>query len=228
MNAKINEIFFSYQGEGIYQGVQQIFIRFSDCNLNCKYCDTNYSCTKEVSVNDLIKELVVDDSLLHRAHSISITGGEPLCQVEFLKEFLPKLRDYGCRIYLETNGVLFEKLEIVVPYIDIVAMDIKLPSSTGCSGFWEEHKKFLEIALVKEVFTKTVITEETTEEDFKKAVDIIKEVSKDTILILQPVTPVDNCKKPSLDKVSYFMNIALESISNIRVIPQLHPIWGIK
>ncbi len=89
--AKINEIFESIQGEGKYLGANQIFVRFSNCNLNCKFCDTQFFEGREYDVQTLIKELLSYD--LSKVHSISFTGGEPLMFVDFLNEFLVGFKD---------------------------------------------------------------------------------------------------------------------------------------
>ena len=101
----IKEIFQSIQGEGIYIGTNQLFIRFSRCNLNCGYCDTDFkSDLKEYTKDELVKIV----NAYKNIHSISLTGGEPLIETDFLVEFLPLIKH---KIYLETNGVLFEQLK---------------------------------------------------------------------------------------------------------------------
>src|SRR3989338_8452144 len=107
------EIFSSYQGEGIYAGVRQIFIRLGGCNIRCNYCDTPESWTFQktyrvenppesnvfetfdnpVGTADIIS---VVKEYIERAkyHSISITGGEPLVQTAFLQSLLPELRKF--------------------------------------------------------------------------------------------------------------------------------------
>ena len=89
MKAPIIEVFSSIQGEGLYIGKRQIFVRFAGCNLNCKYCDTSNSkmvfSGKEMSVTELhdkINNLITPDF-----HSISFTGGAPLLQADFIKKF---------------------------------------------------------------------------------------------------------------------------------------------
>ena len=106
MKTKIKEIFTSIQGEGPYIGYRQLFIRFCGCNLNCSYCDTDFNAenTKEYSVEELIN--ICKQNL--DCHSVSLTGGEPLLNLEFLKEFIPRS---PLPVYLETNGTLHENLK---------------------------------------------------------------------------------------------------------------------
>jgi len=132
MKAKIAEVFDSVQGEGLYLGERQIFVRFFDCNLNCSFCDTKPDRFTEYEPQELFQEI----KLYHQHyHSISFTGGEPLLYKDFLKEILKLTRRHGYKHYLETNGTLAAELEELIDHIDIVAMDLKLPSSTGLGNF---------------------------------------------------------------------------------------------
>ena len=72
MKAKISEIFYSIQGEGIYQGIPQVFIRFWGCNLHCYFCDTNISTCNEMSIADVIGEIF---SINKFWDSLALTGG---------------------------------------------------------------------------------------------------------------------------------------------------------
>ncbi len=103
MNAKILEIFHSIQGEGKYVGVPQVFVRFFECNMHCVWCDTPASIGdgkreyKELGLKDALAQV---NALYENAYSVSITGGEPLLQKDFLKRFCHALRQEGKKIYL--------------------------------------------------------------------------------------------------------------------------------
>lgn len=142
MNTKVKEIFASIQGEGPVVGYKQLFIRFCDCNLRCRYCDTDFNINDSLEYSPAqLFEKITTDYDLETFHSISLTGGEPLLSVAFLQEFLPLV--YGkTKIYLETNATLGENLEKIKGYIDIISADIKLESSTGLNTM-ELHKNFL-------------------------------------------------------------------------------------
>jgi len=224
VKAKISEIFYSIQGEGIYVGYPQVFIRFWGCNLaNCRFCDTQGQEFKEYTVEELIDEMLAFDK--RRFHSVSITGGEPLLQVEFLEKFLPLYKG-DKRIYLETNGTLPDALERVLEYVDIIAMDIKLPSSTGLQPYWDEHRRFLLSAWDKEVFVKTVITKNTTLDDIKNAVELIISVDPTIPLVLQPAT--EEIDTELVEKIFSFQEEASISLPHVRIIPQLHKYIFIK
>jgi len=217
IKAKISEIFYSIQGEGIYLGYPQVFIRFWGCNLNsCSYCDTNPSEFKEYTVNKLKRDI---KNLNTGCHSISITGGEPLMQVNFIKKFLDVLDDSE-KIYLETNGILPDSLKKIINKVDIIAMDMKLPSSTGLKPFWDEHRKFLLMAWEKDVFVKIVVTSKTTIKDFRRALEIVLSVDTSIPLVIQPY--FEDSSPKLIDKLLKFQKEAFRSLMHVRVIPQLH------
>ncbi len=217
--AKIKEIFTSVQGEGPYVGYKQLFIRFCGCNLSCKYCDTNFSPigAKEYSAEEL-SELCNQHS---DCHSVSLTGGEPLLNVEFLKDFLPNLT---LPIYLETNGTMATELNEVIDYIQYIATDIKLPSVTGLKPLWSEHEEFLKLCRGKEVFAKVVFDENITEYEICKTAMLCKKY--DFELILQPKMDGQNLTVFS-DFIQSTLDKFLEYYTRVRVIPQTHKFLNI-
>ncbi len=221
----IKEVFSSFQGEGIFLGVRQIFVRFAQCNLNCSFCDEKIKIVKySLSINQLIKRIHTLEKKSGPHHSISFTGGEPLLYKDYLNQLFPRLKK-NFKIYLETNGTLFNSLKALINFFDFISMDIKLPSSTEQRDFFKDHIKFLKIARKKNIFVKTVVTKNTLMKDFKKAVEIIEEVNKDIPFIIQPVTAKDNM---DLKKLFTFYTIAKASLSDVRIIPQIHRFLGIK
>ena len=223
MKAKIAEIFESVQGEGLYLGEKQIFVRFFNCNLSCTYCDTKLDRFMEYEPHELFEEIKL---YRDKYHSVSFTGGEPLLYKDFLKETLKLTSKHGHRHYLETNGTLFFELEEIIDRIDIVAMDLKFPSSSGMGNLWDTHKKFLKIAVKKEVFLKAIICQSTLEEDLREALGLIKEVSPGSILVLQPNSYEDQLVLN--EKLSRFKEIANQERVTTCVIPQMHKIMGLK
>jgi organic radical activating enzyme len=223
IKAKVAEIFYSLQGEGLYLGYPQLFIRFWGCNIaNCRFCDTQGLDYKEHKKEDLFHEVM---NYTQPYHSISITGGEPLLQADFLKEFLP-LFNKNSKFYLETNGTLPQELEKIISYVDVIAMDIKLPSSTGVKSFWDEHKNFLLTAWDSYVFVKTVIGKQTTIDDLIKAAEIILSVDPHIPLILQPDS--NELDEELMDKLLAFQKRTLNFLLNVRIIPQIHKFIAVK
>lgn len=227
--ANVLEIFQSIQGEGKYAGVKQVFVRFFECNMHCVWCDTPHSIGDttrhfdQYTCEELFNEI---NDLWESCHSVSLTGGEPLMQKDFLKGLLPRLKQAQMSSYLETNGIFYEELAELINDIDIIAMDLKMPSSTKCQPFWQEHKKFLNIARKKEVFIKTVISSETEKEDVLRSVDLVADVDPNMLYILQPnYFDMDN---GVMDKCRDFQKICFNRLSNVRIIPQMHKMMKVR
>ena len=242
MTNRINvvEVFSSIQGEGQCVGYRQVFLRLAGCNLECAFCDTPESRTvmaqnhiemtagkrdfkifsNPISVVQLSR--YVNNLLALPHHSVSLTGGEPLCQAEAITKLAPLIKG---RIFLETNGTLPSELSMVLPYIDIISMDIKLPSATG-QDMWLQHKEFLRLANTSTVFVKVVVTNKTSTEEVQQAIDLIATVNHDIPLIIQPVTPIRDCEGVTPDRVLAWQEQALTLLSDVRVIPQTHKLMG--
>lgn len=223
IKGKIAEVFDSIQGEGIYLGERQLFVRFFGCNLSCRFCDTKLNAFLEYEPYELFEEM-----RLYRGdfHSVSFTGGEPLLQKDFLKEVLQLTHNNGLKNYLETNGTLPDRLGDVINYLDIVAMDIKLPSSTGTDNFWQAHRDFLDIASKKEVFVKAIICRSTKIEDLQKTLSLIKEVNRSAILVLQPNSFERDMEL--IGKLHDFRDICRGEKVTACIIPQMHRIVGVR
>ena len=228
MSARISEIFKSIQGEGIYLGVSQVFVRFFGCSLNCRICDTPQGKDlaygfKEYTAQELLSQVWL---LSQGIHSVSLSGGEPLEQKEFLKSFLLLLKGKGLKTYLETNGILAESLQDVIGLVDIVAMDMKLPSSTGERAFWPEHRAFLHIAKQRDVFVKVVMTLGTLFDDVANAARLASEVYRGIVFILQPNFFESSAKLLEICQEAH--GIAREYLDDVRIIPQMHKHLGIR
>ncbi len=222
--AKIAKIFFSLQGEGPYVGTPQIFIRFFGCNIKCRFCDTRLKYYKKYDVLSLRRE--IDWRLKkYKAKYVSLTGGEPLLQVDFIYDFLKKARFKKQFVYLETNGILFDNFKRIKEYIDIVAMDIKLPSATGGGDFWFEHQNFIEACSGKNIFLKVVITRSAKFEDVKKAAMLIKGFDRNTTFVLQPNH--SELGVTLMKKIIDFQMLVRKFLPDVRVIPQVHKILGL-
>lgn len=107
---KINEIFYSLQGEGHFTGTPAVFLRFSGCNQRCSFCDTRHSAFEEMT-----EEVIVSQVSAYPARHIVITGGEPALQVTPLLTRL--LHDAGFFIQMETNGSVRLKDGVEVDWI---------------------------------------------------------------------------------------------------------------
>ncbi len=231
MTAPISEIFVSVQGEGLYCGQRQVFLRFAGCNLACGYCDEPAShkiaAAKALSPGEAAAE-VIRLAKSGGAGNVSFTGGEPLLRWEFIKAMAPSLKKAGLRLHLETNGVLYRELSKVAGLADVIAMDIKLPSSTGQRAYWAAHKKFLAVAPAK-TFIKTVVTSKTKMSDFQKAVRLAAAARAGLPFFIQPATARRGGVKPPPAKfLKEACCLAAAELNTVRILPQQHPVWGVK
>lgn len=250
--ASLIEIFSAIQGEGLNVGTRQIFIRFGGCDLRCTYCDSAHTWQKQETClieqtpgrRDFIEKPnpVSSEQLLrwvakqHRPHlhdSISITGGEPLLQAKFLVEFLPLLRQStGLPIYLESGGHRPAQLASIASYLDIVGMDIKLPSASG-EEHWVSHQKFLTICHQQglQVFTKVIVDQRSTSADLLQAAQLVAAVDPKIPFFLQPVSTLEEASEhppipPEPAQVLEWQELLKEYLQSVRVIPQTHKMIG--
>lgn len=94
---RINEIFFSLQGEGFHVGTPSVFVRFSGCNLKCSFCDTSHESYREMSDDEIVEAVS-----MYNAPWVILTGGEPSIQVT--DSLVDRLQKLGRKVAIETNG----------------------------------------------------------------------------------------------------------------------------
>lgn len=135
---KINEIFFSIQGESSYAGYPTVFVRTSGCNLRCTYCDTTYA---YYSGQMMSREDILNEVAKHATKYVCVTGGEPLFQNEVF-ELLKELCDRGYKVSLETSGSIdCTNVDARVKKI----IDVKTPDSGEKNSFLEENLQFADV-----------------------------------------------------------------------------------
>jgi len=247
----VGEIFSSVQGEGLYVGRRQIFVRFYGCPLRCIYCDTKEfwtprsSCRVEISpgsgrfrkVGPLDVEGVVKEVLRLKTadvHSISLTGGEPLASPDFLTKLVKRLREKGLRTYLETAGTDPKVAREISDFLDFACVDLKLPDhgavpATRWGDLLESELASIRILKEKgvEVFGKMVLLEPSSIRTFSKVCRKFSELG--VPLVLQPVTPVGGVRPPSPSQLLRMSTLASSAgVKEVRIIPQMHRLMGIR
>ncbi|MDW8465393.1 MAG: radical SAM protein [Chloroherpetonaceae bacterium] len=119
---KVNEIFFSIQGESSRMGLPCVFVRLTECDLRCTYCDTEYAFYEG---EERSLESIIETVQSYGCNLVEITGGEPLLQDE-VYPLMSRLCDLGYDVMLETGGhILVDKVNPRVKKI----IDMKTPSS---------------------------------------------------------------------------------------------------
>ena len=249
----VGEIFNSVQGEGFYVGRRQVFVRFAGCNWDCIYCDTeefrNFrpdTCKIETTsgarkFKHVRNPMRYTEVLRHvrrltvpSTHSISLTGGEPLLAGDFLVGVARACKRSGFATYLETNGVSSRAMRKVLKYIDVVAMDLKLPEHqaaprSGWRRLFEEGLTCVRLALKKGVntFVKIVILPSTRP---RTVSHVSKHLAKlEVPVVLQPVTPARKVyDAPSMTHVCRLAKTAAKAgVGEIAIIPQVHKLIGV-
>jgi 7-carboxy-7-deazaguanine synthase len=201
---KINEIFYSIQGESSFAGYPCVFIRLAGCNLRCSYCDTRYAYDEgdEISI----------DSIMHtvkeyNCRRVEITGGEPLLQEETVN-LARKLLNNQYQVLIETNG---SKNINVLPDGVIRIMDVK------CTGSGENDKMDWE-NLNRLNFRDEVKFVLTSRKDYDEAKQVIQKynlIGRSKVLL----SPVEGML-PIAKLAGWILNDSLD----VRLQLQLHKI----
>jgi organic radical activating enzyme len=251
--ANLVEIFSSFQGEGPLVGTSTLFVRFGECDLRCRWCDSpgtwKPAAVCRVDAPDGLREipnpLVLEDVVaacerfdVPRHRFVSVTGGEPLLQPEAVAALAKALRARGPRVLLETHGLLEAALARVVDTIDVVSMDWKLASEVRRAGrstrdaresFHEAHARFLETARrAPEVCIKVVVAPSTEDTELDAMAEHVAAIDPAVPVILQPVTPfgpVDAAPDPQ--RVLAWQARLERRLRDVRVIPQTHKQVGV-
>ncbi len=206
---KVNEIFFSIQGESTAAGRPCIFIRLTGCKLRCTYCDTQYAYFegKDWAIPDILNSIQKYPCKL-----VEVTGGEPMEQKE-TPELLSALLDAGYEVMLETDGV--EDLARVPKGVKII-MDVKTPGSKMANP--KSAKNLVHLKPEDEI--KFVVTDER---DYVFARDFIREyrLEEKHELLLSPALPQND--------LTWLPERMLQDGLKARLQIQMHKtIWGDK
>lgn len=212
----LSEIFSSIQGEGLYLGYKQIFLRTAGCNISCDYCDENIDNGRYFKPEEIIAKVNELNKTWH--HSISLTGGEPLLQVN---DFLTVIPDLPLPIMLETNATLPAHLKEIIGKIDIYSMDYK-------PGYEHEFMECLTLVKNEDVYVKYILLPDAKVVEIRELGKMIESINKDIPLIIQPVTPCKNIKRfPSQEQIMNAYSLLKKQLNDVRVIPQTHKIIGV-
>ena len=99
---RINEIFYSLQGEGYNTGRAAVFIRFAGCNLRCPFCDTEFERYQELTLDDIVRSV---SDYPDPCHTLAVlTGGEPTLQADW--QLVDALKKVGYEVTMESNGTM--------------------------------------------------------------------------------------------------------------------------
>jgi len=203
---RVNEIFFSIQGEGTRAGRPCVFVRFTGCDLRCGYCDTAYAFT---GGSELSRAEILAEVRRHPCKLVLLTGGEPLLQKE-LPELARELLEAGYEVTVETHG---QRPMGALPAAVVRIADVKTP------GSGEVEKDFGWLgALRPHDEVKFVVT---SEEDWRWSLEVMRRHQlPGRVAVL--VSPVHGAVDPQ-DLARWILEAGVEARLNL----QLHKIvWG--
>lgn len=237
----IDEIFVSVQGEGPLVGTPMLFIRFGGCRAACEHCDTPRARTQmsqfpihgpnarvvanPVKVVDLTAHAA---PLLRGLPFLAITGGEPLEQPGFLSLLLTRLSETGKRVLLETRGCHHRELAEVIPRVDVVAVDVKLPSFSGRPLPVAATRDFLKIANQKMCYVKAVVGPDTGEGEVMEAARLVADVGGEIPFIIQPRNDEKLPPPGEAERLLVLTAQLTTLLADVRLIPQVHRILGLR
>jgi len=230
----INEIFASIQGEGEYIGNYQLFIRSAGCNNTCPYCDTDNQFNRSFIVNGkeydnpISKEILIDiittNFDLSVFHSISLTGGEPLLQLEFLIEFITQVKKIDKKIlfFLETSGIPSDKLILADKFIDIMSIDLKMHNSDVISNI-PALLLILQQLTHSSYYLKLPFDSKNYDEKELDNLITILELNDVKSVIIQPI---DNIIEESV--IDFLFKKFKNSTISIKIIAQTHKLLNVR
>lgn len=248
--APLYEVFFSIQGEGLWVGLPQVFVRVRGCDMRCLYCDTPAAreergewtfdlpgvpcCLAQpnpVPADRLLARLDEWLNLPERppAHSLALTGGEPLLYPDFVAALGRGLRSRRLPLYLETGGHHPKALAQVLDSVDFVALDCKLPSTLPQAPAPAVFAQSAALAAHLPFCVKVVVTDRVSEAELEQACRALSKAAPRAPLVLQPVTGVSPAGgPPSGRQLLAWQALAGRFLPEVRVIPQCHRLLGVR
>jgi 7-carboxy-7-deazaguanine synthase len=203
---RVTEIFFSIQGEGTRAGRPCVFVRFTGCDLRCRYCDTTYAFH---GGEDRTREEILAEVARYPSKLVLLTGGEPLLQKE-LPALAQDLLDRGYEVTVETHGQ--RPMDGLPPPVVRIA-DVKTPGS----GEVAEDLAWLDRVRPHDEVKFVVCSED----DWRWSLDVIRRYGLDrrcAVLVSPAWGDVD-----SKDLARWLLESGVEARMNL----QLHKvIWG--
>jgi organic radical activating enzyme len=257
-------MFCSVQGEGLFVGERQIFVRTAGCVATCSWCDTVYSKVQTprfvihsgaheepkpwrpnpVALDDVVSDVVGMAKANAPVSTVSITGGEPLEQPEFVGALARALRAKEFRIYLETAGLHPAALDAVIEHVDVIAADVKLASATGVDHR-DAHRAFLRVmrahglgspgAGSRTAFVKVIIDNQASVAEIEAAAVLVAECSRALPMVIQPESGTLMGPRSTREGRAALLALADAGaraaslhLDVVRVIPQTHKVLHVR
>lgn len=250
LDVHLDEIFVSLQGEAGEVGRPQVFLRLAGCPLRCTYCDTPRSWRRRPSwelhaagltqerqnpirgedLQRALLDLCAQYGLQPSAATLAVTGGEPLEQTDFLAAWLPS---WPGRVLLETAGLWPDRLARLLPAVHFVSLDWKLDGTLRAGAELRAPRACLELAAraphAPQTWVKLVLTADVSDAVLAAALREIAAAAPGMRVFLQPATPRGGGAEPPA--AARLLGWAIEHgglALDLRVLPQTHPLLGVR
>lgn len=181
---RVNDIFYSLQGEGFHTGRAALFVRLAGCNLRCPFCDTEFTSYRELSSKSIVMELLahcIDHGVWRQLPMVVLTGGEPSLQVD--DAFIAMLHKEGFFVAMESNGT-----RPAPASVDWLTMSPKMGMSSGLKkSAYTKEKQTRQPDEIKIVFDGNIDPEEVLAQYMKTLEDVpVAQGHNAPLLFLQP------------------------------------------
>lgn len=241
LHASALEVFASVQGEGLFAGQPQVFVRLAGCPLRCRWCDTPHSWAAPASdetagaVDELVERVRAVEGGAPR--TVSVTGGEPLLWPALVRDLARALRPR--RVHLETAAAHPRALELVLDAVDHVSFDLKLPADLDApveapwlpagerapateSAWRDVRRRVLALLRGRDASAKVVVAGDRDARAFAPLVDDLAELAPDLPLIVQPATALRGVPAPDRALLLELVEGAHARGLTVRLLPQIH------
>lgn len=214
MTLRVNEIFYSLNGEGSHVGIPATFVRLTSCRLRCLWCDTPYA-FDEGSDMPLSQVLAAVKGHADKTRLVTLTGGNPLEQEETF-DLLQALIDHGFSVDVEDAGSEDFARRVVADYPQVrLVMDFKLPGS-GMMG----HMNLANVTALRERDDLKFVVRDRR--DFDTALQVIEQTDPRATILFSPVYKVLDAAQ-----LAAWVLEAARSRWRMRLQVQLHKaLWG--
>lgn len=203
---EVQEIFPTFQGEGIYTGWPAVFIRLGGCNLACQFCDTEFESYQAVSLPSILQQ--IETLAVGKPHTrlVVITGGEPFRQP--IGPLCSALLENGYRVQIECNGTLFREIP---EGVDVVCS----PKNTG-----NGYQPLREDVLARVTALKFIVS--ASQEAYNHVADI-GQTAYNIPVYVQPMDEYDAAKNAA----NHAFALEIAKKYGYRISLQTHKVWGI-
>ena len=235
---QLSEIFTSIEGEGILFGTKTMFVRMAGCHLGCIWCDSGFALQMNSGKNYSLERVksMISSELQPSTYKVNFTGGEPLLQydaVAYLAKFVKE--EKGLRTYIESSCFDSKRFEKVLPFIDICKIEFKMSDSKVVdlkhyvrllSNETECLKSSIQYA--KTTYIKIVVTASSSISEFKSLLEKIFRTVRPSDLAGFVIQPSSATNEPSLESLLQFYDATYPIYDDVRIIPQLHKVIGVR